>query len=153
MGSLGGRMDGEIQMSRQDWHSGYCESSRLHFPGGEQRRHERIGDKFNQLCHNSWAMSSLNINLRRGQKLSIQVEVEVRNILFFYHTEKAWRRLHHSQLVHVFNLFLFSILAKKNCISVILYFLSVANSNPCISGRQERALPTLPSSCSQRPIL
>ena len=53
------------------------------FQEGEQRRHERIGDKFNQLCHNSWAMSSLDINLRRGQKLSIQVEVEVRNILFF----------------------------------------------------------------------
>ena len=37
------------------------------FQEGEQRRHQRIGDKLNNLCYNSWAKSSSDINLRRGQ--------------------------------------------------------------------------------------
>ena len=37
------------------------------FQGGEQRRHERIGDKFNNLCH-SWAKSCSDIYLRLVQK-------------------------------------------------------------------------------------
>ena len=47
------------------------------FQEGEQRRLERIGDKYNNLCHNIWAKSSSDINLRLVQKFSIQVEVEV----------------------------------------------------------------------------
>ena len=105
------------------------------FQEGEQRRLERIGDKFNHLCHNSWAKSSSIINLRRSQKFSIQVEVEVRNILFFQ-TFNILKK--HGGgctfLSWYMSLTLYNFLYwPKNRISVILYFLSVADSNPCIS--------------------
>ena len=106
------------------------------FQEGEQRRLERIGDKFNHLCHNSWAKSSSDINLKPVHIFCVQVkveeEVEVRNVLFFQTI--ATLRKHGGGCTCLSWYMSFNFLFwPKNRISVILYFLSVADSNPCIS--------------------